>query len=74
MAVTLGELFAKNPRELTTEDKLEIVRTLREARDKWAGERQASKNEGRRARPSKGVSSKSIKGVKLDDDFFSDLE
>lgn len=59
---------------MTKEDRLEVVRQLREARDKWASERHASRAEGRKAKPSKGISSKVLKGVQLDDSFFSDLE
>lgn len=74
MAITLGELFSKNPRELTREDRLEILRVLRESRSKWAGERQASRTEGRKVKTSKGISSKKLGGIKLDDDFFADIE
>lgn len=58
---------------MTKEDRLEVVRQLREAREKWTTERQSAKNESRRVKTSQGVSSKKL-GIPLNDDFFSDLE
>jgi len=73
MEVTLSDLFSKDPRQMSKEDRLEVVRQLREAREKWTTERVSAKAEGRKARPSKGISSKKL-GIPLDDSFFSDLE
>jgi hypothetical protein len=72
--MTLAELFSLNPREMTEENRLDVIRRLREARDKWNSEKFTAKAQGRKARPSRGLSVKSVGGVKLDDDFFSDLE
>src|SRR5688572_19813958 len=45
---TLGELFSLNPREMNDEDRLDVIRRFREARDKWNSEKTAAKNEGRK--------------------------
>ena len=72
---TLSDLFSMDPRQMTKEHRTEVVRQLREARDKWTSERQNSKAEGRRAKTSQGLSkAKVLKGVPLDDSFFSDIE
>jgi hypothetical protein len=74
MAITLSDLFSKNPRELTKEEKLKIVRELRDARSKWVTEQDTARSQGRRPKTSAGISKKKIKGVEIDEDFFKDLE
>jgi hypothetical protein len=70
---TLGELFSLNPREMNDEDRLDVIRRFREARDKWNSEKTAAKNEGRKKKTSRGTSVKTIGGVKIDDAFLDDL-
>lgn len=60
---TLGELFDRNPSELTTEDKLKIREALIARRATWLAEKNAAKASGRKPRLAANATPKKVREI-----------
>lgn len=69
----MGELFERQPKDLTREDRKKIILALRERRDAFVAEREMSKRQGRKIKP--GIASaKNVKQIDIEGLDFGDIK
>ena len=71
LAVTLNELFARDPLELSNANVAEIVDAIRANKAKFSSAEVRAKAEGRKIRPSEGMKLADLGAISIDDIFKS---